>query len=47
MSVYSQVYQSASNDYVYFDKEFGRSFSIDEALECKYNPSHTCIVAIL
>ena len=28
-----QVYQSATNDYVYFNKEFGRSVSVSGALE--------------
>ena len=28
-----QVYQSATNDYVYFSKEFGRSVSVSGALE--------------
>ena len=30
-----QVYQSATNDYVYFSKEFGRSVSVSGALEGK------------
>ena len=32
-----QVYQSATNDFVYFNKEFGRSVSVSGALEGEWS----------
>ncbi len=53
--MFVQVYRESSEDYVYFDKEYGRKVDVNGVLECEFTISYFitlytfyyCFLAIL